>query len=38
LWPRGIDGGNPTAADKEVNARHATKEKLIVPKDMTVAQ
>lgn len=38
LWPRGIDGGNPTAADREINARHATKEKLIVPKVITVAQ
>jgi len=28
LWPRGIDGNNPTAADKEINARHASKEKL----------
>jgi YihY family inner membrane protein len=29
LWPRGIDGSNPTSADKIVLARHAAKEKLI---------
>jgi len=28
LWPRGIDGDKPTAADNKVNARHTNNEQL----------
>lgn len=35
LWPRGINGDNPTKADKEIHARQASKEKLPDPESTT---